>query len=85
MRLCLQLLLVLQFKGSLILRDAVAHIVVNFFDEGRNEITVSLFPEQTLSNFILNRRQLDHLIYLEIGYHEFYLTCAKHKIWAFRL
>ena len=47
MRLCLQLLLILQFKGSLMLGDANnAYIVINFFDEGRNEITVSLFPGQ---------------------------------------
>ena len=38
---------VLQFHGSLMLGDANnAYIVINFFDEGRNEITVSLFPGQ---------------------------------------
>ena len=49
MRLCLQLLPLLPFQGSLMLTDAIAYIVINFFDEGRNEITVSLFPEH---NFI---------------------------------
>ena len=36
-------------QGSLMLSDGIAYIVINFFDEGRNEITVSLFPEH---NFI---------------------------------
>ena len=51
MRMSHQLLPVLQFQGSLMLSDAIAYIVINFLDEGRNEITVSFFPEQNFIQF----------------------------------